>query len=159
MGRFRTGHREPLIWNQRLCVIVGRSKPALGVKPKHPPIYLLTPALSFVRRTTAVKRQPGQQWEEDDGTTADPLADARAHRWVDAPPSSGSLVGPTCVRALTDPEVTTVLQLAATMTGSSTSGRRSSRARSGKWRLGIYPHGVWIRPQPAVVVMEISTPR
>jgi hypothetical protein len=75
------------------------------------------------------------------------------------PPSSGSLVGPTHVRALTDPEVTTVLQLAATTTGSSTSGRRSSRARSGKWRLGIYPHGVWIRPQPAVVVMEISTPR
>jgi hypothetical protein len=36
---------------------------------------------------------------------------------------------------------------------------RSSRFPSAQRRLGIYPHGVWIRPQPAIVVAEISTPR
>jgi hypothetical protein len=62
-------------------------------------------------------------------------------------------------RALTDPKVAAVLLLAMTTAGSSTSGRRSSRVHSGKRWLGIYPHGVWIRPQLTVVVAEISTPR
>jgi hypothetical protein len=58
-----------------------------------------------------------------------------------------------------DPEAAAVLQLAVTTTGSSTSGRRGSRAHSGKRRLGIYPHDVCIHPQPMVVVADISTPR
>jgi hypothetical protein len=71
-------------------------------------------------------------------------------------PSRAPLAG---ARTLMDPKAAAVLQLAATTTGSSTSGHRGSRARSGKRRLRIYPHDVWIRPQPTVVVAEISTPR
>jgi hypothetical protein len=88
-----------------------------------------------------------------------PLAGARAHRWVDAPPSSGSSAGPTPTCTLMDLEAATFLHLAATTTDLSTSGRRGSRARSSKQWLRIYPHGVWIRPQPMVVVAEFSTSR
>jgi hypothetical protein len=109
--------------------------------------------------TAASERRSGQRWEEDDGTTAGPLAGVRTHQWVDALPLSGSSTGPTPARALMDLKAATVVQLVVTTASLSTSGRRGSRVRSGKRRLRIYPHGVWIRSQPAVVVVEISTPR
>jgi hypothetical protein len=43
-------------------------------------------------RCTATTVDPAQK--KDDGDTTGPFANAHAHRWVDAPPLSGSLVGP-----------------------------------------------------------------
>jgi hypothetical protein len=75
-----------------------------------------------------------------------PLAGVHAHRWVDAPPSSGSLAGPNRAHTLTDPEAAVVLQLLVTTVGSSTGGHHVSRAHSSERWLRIYPHGVWIHP-------------
>jgi hypothetical protein len=69
---------------------------------------------------------------EEDGTATGPLADACAHRWVDAPPSSGSSAGPYLHR------------------------RGGSRARSRERRLEIYPRGEWIHPQPVVAATGSS---
>jgi hypothetical protein len=69
---------------------------------------------------------------EEDGAATGPLADARARRWVDAPPSSGSSAGPYLRR------------------------RGGSRARSRERRLEIYPRGEWIHPQPVVAATRSS---
>jgi hypothetical protein len=70
---------------------------------------------------------------EDDGAAAGPLADARAHRWVDAPPSSGSSTGPY------------------------PHSYGGSRARCRERRLEIYPRGEWIHPQ--LVVAATGSPQ
>jgi hypothetical protein len=47
----------------------------------------------FDMRHSARSRRSAERWDEDDGTTTDPLANAHTHRWVDTLPLSGSLVG------------------------------------------------------------------
>jgi hypothetical protein len=76
-------------------------------------------------------RQSTSDAEEDDATTG-PLTDARARRWVDAPPSSGSSAVPYPHR------------------------HGGSRTRSRERWLEIYSRGEWIYPRPVVAATGSS---
>jgi hypothetical protein len=76
----RSGNREPSIYIQRPRMESGRTKPRRCPRA-NPRVHSV-----FLTSDRIVARP--------DGTTAGPLAGARARRWVDASPSSGSSAEP-----------------------------------------------------------------
>jgi hypothetical protein len=116
----RSGNREPSICIGRSRVDPDRTKPAFGSLRRTLALIRSSSRRVAARAVTALpralspigaaverlldralparhsrsRRRPVERWEED-GAAVGPLADARARRWVDVQPSSGSSVGPT----------------------------------------------------------------
>jgi hypothetical protein len=86
----RSGDREPSISIQRLREVSG------GTKPRSTPSRNPSPHSDFLRSHSRAAAQPsnsvGRRARAEGARPRhrlEPLAGVRAHRWVDAPPSSG----------------------------------------------------------------------
>jgi hypothetical protein len=91
------GRSRPFDFDQRLRVRCGRSKPPRAVHPENPNPFLSLPrsprCLLFSTHARA-RRPAATDGDGAGGATASPLAGARVHRRVGAPPSSGISVAP-----------------------------------------------------------------
>jgi hypothetical protein len=83
----RSGKSRPSVLIQRARGFCTQTKP----RRVNPSAHNLSRPHSFTPSTSPRRSQR----EEDGGVAAGPLAGACAHRWVDAPPSSGSSTGST----------------------------------------------------------------
>jgi hypothetical protein len=84
----RSSEREPFISIQRLREVSGRTKPHSGALAQTL-AHSISPSLPLTRRSGDSER-PSGVGESAPEAPPEPLAGVRAHRWVNAPPSSAS---------------------------------------------------------------------
>jgi hypothetical protein len=102
MGRDRSAQRRPSIRNRRLCTVPEWTKPdrcltPVTLTPTISPLPLSSPQpLSVTHQRAQLLANERDGWARGRKVyaTTSPLADARAHWWVDALPSSGFSVVP-----------------------------------------------------------------